>query len=272
MKTYFKLTLVLFTIIFTACEDVIDVDVQTASSRLVIEASLDWEKGTLGNNQTIKLSKSTPYFDTETNTSVTNASVKVTNNRSAEEFVFTHQNDGVYVTTDFVPVIHDSYTLEVIYDGEIYNASETLTPVVDIDDITQSTEDGFSEEDMEVNVVFTDPELEENYYLFKFKNQDNLLPDLEYGDDEFINGNQITWWFEEESYASGSVVDIHFYGISKAYSNYIGILIDQSWGANIFSTTPVPLKGNCLNLTTPDNYAFGYFRLTQVVKTSYTFI
>lgn len=280
MKTFFKLTVLLLTVVFTSCEDVIDVDVQTAASRLVIEASLDWEKGTTGNNQTIKLSESTAYFDTTKNTSVTNASVKVTNDTSHEEFVFTHQGNGVYTTSSFIPVIYDSYTLEVIYDGETYTANETLNPIVDIDAITQSTEDGFNDEDLEVNVIFTDPEDEENYYLFKFHKQGDLLPELEEGDDEFINGNEVTWWFEKEedeetdeieAFVPGDVVDINFYGISEAYSNYIGILIEQSWGADLFSATPVPLKGNCINMTNADNYAHGYFRLTQVVKTSYTF-
>ena len=31
------------------------------------------------------------------------------------------------------------------------------------------------------------------------------------------------------------------------------------------------VKGNCVNEENPDDYAFGYFRLTEVVKTSYTF-
>jgi len=43
-------------LIFTSCTEVIDVEVPEAESRLVIEASLDWEKGTIGNNQTITLS------------------------------------------------------------------------------------------------------------------------------------------------------------------------------------------------------------------------
>lgn len=280
MKTYFKLTILLFVFAFTSCEDVIDVTLQKAPARLVIEASLDWEKGTIGNNQTIKLSKSTPYFDTTTNTSVTNASVKVTSNDSAEEFVFTHQNNGIYITTQFMPVINESYTLEVIYNGETYIANETLTSVTDITGVNQSVESGFDDKVLEVNVIFIDPELEENYYLFKFQKQGDLLPILEDGNDEFVNGNEITWWFEKEKdddtdgteeFMSGDVVDISFYGISEAYHNYIRILIEQSEGAGLFSTTPVPLRGNCVNNTAPDNYALGYFRLAQVVKTSYTF-
>ncbi|MFI1773257.1 DUF4249 domain-containing protein [Thalassobellus citreus] len=280
MNSYFKLTILLFVLVFTSCEDVIDVDVQEAPSRLVIEASLDWEKGTTGNNQTIKLSKSTPYFDANTNVSVTNASVKVTNDDSAQEFVFTHQANGIYTTNQFVPVTNATYTLEVVYEGETYTANETLTTVTDITNITQSVEDGFDDEALEFNVVFTDPVDEENYYLFKVQRQGDLLPELEDVDDEFVNGNEITWWFENEEdedtdkieeYKPGDIVDISFFGISEAYHNYIKVLIEQSEGAGLFSTTPVPLKGNCINTTTPDNYAYGYFRVTQVVKTSYTF-
>jgi len=280
MKSYFKLTILLFVLAFTSCEDVIDVNVQEAPARLVIEASLDWEKGTTGNNQTIKLSKSTPYFDTTTNTSVTNASVKVTNTNSNEEFVFTHQSNGMYTTTQFVPVINNAYTLEVVYDGETYMANETLTSVTDITNITQSVEDGFDDEALEFNVFFTDPIDEENYYLFKVQRRGDLLPELEDGDDEFVNGNEITWWFEKEEdedtdkieeYMPGDIVDISLFGISEDYHNYIRILIEQSEGAGLFSSTPVPLRGNCVNTTTSDNYAYGYFRLTQVVKTSYTF-
>ena len=95
---------ILSAVLLTSCSDVIDVDVQEADSRLVIEASLDWEKGTTGNNQSIKLSKSTPYFDTTTNTSVTTATVKVVNNEDNSEFVFTHQGNGVYTTNSEINI------------------------------------------------------------------------------------------------------------------------------------------------------------------------
>ncbi len=280
MKTYFKLVILLLTVSLVSCDDVISVDVQTAPSRLVIEASLDWEKGTTGSNQTIKLSKSTPYFDTSTNTSVTNASVRVVNDGDGTEFIFTHQGNGAYRTTGFIPVIGQSYTLEVIHEGETYTANETMAPVTDITEVSQSKEEG-DEDILEVNIIFTDPEAEENYYLFKFQRQGDLLPILIDIDDEFFDGNRIPMWYEkeddddtedvDESFMPGDVIDISFFGISEAYSNYMQILIEQSEGAGLFSSTPVPLRGNCINTTTPDNYAFGYFRLTQVVKTSYTF-
>ena len=63
MSKYFKNTVLLIYLILTACTDVVDVEVPVAPERLVIEASLAWELGTLGNVQTIKLSTSTPYFE-----------------------------------------------------------------------------------------------------------------------------------------------------------------------------------------------------------------
>lgn len=281
MSKYLRILLIFTYIVLIACEDVIDVDVPVAAPRLVIEASLDWEKGTTGNEQTIKLSTSTPYFDTFTNTSVTGASVTVTNENDGTEFVFTDQNNGDYTTVSFVPELNQSYTLEVEYNGETYTAQENLMSVTDIAEVTQSVEGGFDDEVLEVNFVFIDPEAEDNYYLIKFQREGDLLPDIDDYSDEFVNGNSIEFFFEyldedgeEEKgneFEPGDIVHIELYGTSEQYSNYIQILIEQSEGGGPFSTIPAPLRGNCINPTNPENYAFGYFRLSQVVKEVYTF-
>ena len=155
-----------------------------------------------------------------------------------------------------------------------------MTAVTDITSVFQGRKEGFDDELLEVHVVFTDPEVEGNNYLFKFQREGDLLPDLETAKDEFLNGNEIDWWYEIdedddteiEPFKPGDVVDIEMYGISKAYYDYIKILISQLGGVGLFESTPVDVKGNCVNTTNPENYAFGYFRLTQVVKTSYTFV
>lgn len=280
MQNYIRITILLLSIVLSSCEDVVDVTVQAAPTRLVIEASLDWEKGTMGNEQRITLRTSTPYFDTASITAATGASVTVTNDVSGDRFVFADQNDGDYTTTEFVPVMGQSYTLEVIHDGQTYEAKETLSAVPDIIDIFQDRIDGFSDEDLELHVIFNDPPEEGNSYLFVFQREGELLPDLEVGYDEFVNGNEIDWWYEleddedtdkDETLQPGDVVDIEMYGISEAYKNYMEILIEQIDRGGPFQTTPVSVKGNCTNLTDPDNYAHGYFRLTEVNKTNYTF-
>ncbi len=48
-----------------SCEDVIELDLPTSEPKLVIDASINWFKGTSGNEQEIKLTLSAPYFDSE---------------------------------------------------------------------------------------------------------------------------------------------------------------------------------------------------------------
>lgn len=280
MKRYLKHYIIILLGVLASCEDVIDVPVQNGLTRLVVEASLDWEKGTAGNVQRINLRTSTPFFDTTKVTDVTDATVVVINDGNGEQYVFEHQSNGEYLTTSFEPVIGQSYTLEIDYNNERYTATETLTSVTEITNVFQDVEDGFDDEELEVHVVFDDPIEEGDNYLFKFQRRGDLLPELEVAEDEFVNGNEIDWWYEIEEdedngilpFQPGDIVDIEMYGISRPYYDYITILVDQLGGVGLFETTPVAVKGNCINETTPENYAFGYFRLTEVVRTSYTFV
>jgi len=262
----------------SSCTDVIELEVPTEAPRLVIEASINWEKETVGNNQGIKLSKSTPYFDTNGTEPVLGASVKITNDTNGADFIFTDNSDGTYSTDSFVPILNNSYTLEVINEGETYIAQENLIAVPSILSVYQST-DYFFQDLLEVNFEFIDPIDEVNYYFIKFQEATDLLPTLSTLKDEFINGNLITISNErrenedinQEPYAPGDLVDMELYGISKEYYDYMTILINQSESGGPFDTTPVPLRGNCINVNTPDSDPYGYFRITEVSKATYVF-
>ncbi|MBC7000009.1 DUF4249 family protein [Cytophaga sp. FL35] len=277
-----RFLILLFTslILTTSCEDVIDVDVQNANTRLVVEASLDWEKGTAGNIQTINLRTSTPFFESGSNTSVTGALVTVTDLDTGTEFSFVDENNGSYRTNEFEPFLGHTYELEIVYNGEIFTAKENLNSVPDLNIIGQSREDGFNEDDLEVNMKIQDPPEEGNSYFFKFWKQGELLPYFEEFDDEFVNGNVVDWYFEigedeetekKEAFQPGDTVEINFYSISPEYLSYLRILINQIGGVGLFDSIPVEVKGNCVNETNPENYAYGYFRVTQMVKASYLF-
>jgi hypothetical protein len=270
MKTYIKPFLLVLLISLTSCDDVIDVEVPTSKSRLVIEASLDWQKGTTGNNQIIKLNTSTPYFDTIKSNPAVGALVKVTNNNSEAEYVFVDQNNGTYTINNFVPVINDSYTLEVVYNNETFRAIETLKSVSPIKRVEQSLEGGFDEEILDVSMFWDDPADEQNFYLIKFIDKFEILPIFEDFTDEFVNGNELDTFFEDE-YTEGDIVEFTLYGISERYNNYMVLLIEQYDSAgDPFSPVPSKLKGNCINLDSPEDYAFGYFRLTEFDMVIYT--
>ena len=85
IKQVFCFIILIFSL--SSCEDVIDVELDTAAPRLVVEASIDWEKGTDGSYQKIKLTTTTDYFGTEIPT-VSNAIVSITNLNSGQIFTF----------------------------------------------------------------------------------------------------------------------------------------------------------------------------------------
>ena len=62
MKNIQYLLLVLTTIFFTSCEKEIYVPLNSAPPKLVIDASIKWRKGTLGNKQQVKLSTTFDYY------------------------------------------------------------------------------------------------------------------------------------------------------------------------------------------------------------------
>lgn len=281
MKNTIYICFVIFFSILTSCTDVVDVDVETAVPRLVLEASIDWEKETSGMLQTIKLSTTSPFFDTDDPNTVIGAQVTVTRESDKAVYVFEDQLNGNYTTTDFGADLNDTYTLNVIYEDETFTATETLLPTTDITRVTQSRSEGFYPDVLELNVYFDDPADETNFYLLIFKEEGDLFPTIVTLSDKFLNGNEIHVFFEKEDeedegdseFEPGDTVSVNLYNISEEYYNFMELLSSQSGSSgNPFAPVPVEIRGNCVNITDADNYPYGYFRVTETSGESYTFV
>ncbi len=260
-----------FFLLCTNCEDVIDVDLNTAEHKLVIEASINYFKNTTGNEQSIKLSLTAPFFN-DTIPPANGASIQVSDS-SGNTFNFIEDGDtGIYYNTNFIPVINEDYTLVINYQGEIYTATETLTSVVPINSIEQNNEGGFSGEDIELKAFYTDPTGIDNYYFFEFISDIPVVPTLAVYDDTFTDGNEIFGFYTEEDLEAGDVVIIRNYGISSQFYDFMFILLQQGGdaGGGPFETQPATIRGNCINTTNPDNFPYGYFRLSEVDEVIYT--
>ena len=253
------------------CEDVIDVNLNEAEPRLVIEASINWYKGTAGNEQRIKLSLTAPFFD-ETIPPANGATIQITDSNN-NTFNFIEEDDtGIYINNDFIPVIDDTYNLTITYNGDVYTASETLKSVVPIDFVEQIDDGGFTGDDIEIKTYFTDPANITNYYFFEYISDIPVVPTLDVLDDEFIDGNQIFAYYTEEDLESGDEVIMRHFGVSQQFYEFMFILLQQGsdQGGGPFETQPATVRGNCINTTNPDNYPFGYFRLSEVAELVYT--
>jgi len=255
--------------LLSACEDVVEVNLEEAQPRLIVDAILSWEKGTDGANQSIKLSRTRCFFEQEPNP-VSGASIAV-NNSSGKEFIFEEVTSGEYATDNFEPELNELYSLTIELDGSVYTAEENLKPVVAIDSIEQNDEGGFSGEDIELKAFYKDPEGVENYYLFKFFTPFLAFPDFSVFDDEFNDGNRIFGLFSEEDLEPGMEIGIQIHGISREYYNFLEILLAQAGSAGgPFETQPATVRGNIKNENDSEELIFGYFGLSEVDEVIYT--
>lgn len=273
MKNIGIIIILLFTgSFFTSCEDVVNVDLDTAPPRLVIDASLDWEKGTDGNIQTIKLTTTTGYYNDEIPV-VSGATIYITNSQNTVFDFIENPGTGEYTCTNFIPQLNETYTLTVINNGETYTATETMIAVPEITSVEQNDEGGFFGEDIEVRFYYQDSALENNHYMIRFNTSFLSFPDYNVRSDKYFEGNEMYGIFSDEDLKANDILEIKLYGISEKYYNYMNIIlpiINGGSGSGPFQTIPVNARGNLVNQINNNNYALGYFRLSEVVTLNYT--
>lgn len=265
MKIFNKILILTIGLFLLACEDVIEVDLDTAPPRLVIDASIDWVKNTSGNEQKITLSTTTGYYSNEFPT-VSGANITIANSLGTI-FNFIEASDtGEYICTDFEPIIGETYTLTILLNGETYTATETLIATSSIEDtIEQNNEGGFGGDEIEITYYYQDDGTQENYYLYGIKAPVVAFPQYAIENDENTQGNLTPVYYSHKDLKPEDEINIKLYGISKRYYEYFKKVLTASGNDDgPFQSTPTAVRGNVLNQTNSDNYTFGYFRLSEV--------
>ena len=264
-----KIALLFLLIAFSGCQDEVNVDLDTAAPRLVIDANILWQKGTVGNEQAIKLSMTTDYYSPVV-PPVLGATVFITNS-SNTVFNFTDSdNNGEYICTNFVPVINETYTLTVQVNGITYTATEKLLATPTVDDVQQTTVQGIGQDLIQVKFFFQDNGNEENNYFVSVLKAPLVVPEWGVIEDEFFQGNQMFGFYTDEDLEAGNSLHFELQGISQRYYNYLNKLINiTSNGGNPFATPPATLRGNIVNTSNSDDFPFGYFHLSELDTKDY---
>ena len=271
VRILLKLSLLIITLVsILSCEDVVDIGLDTAAPKLVIDASIKWQKGTAGNEQIIRLSTTGDFYQNGTPIA-SGATVFITH--GAETYTFVENiGTNIYTCSNFNPILNESYTLTVIYKGETYIGTETLYPTPDIDNIEQTVTTGFGgEENTQVKFFFQDDGSQDNFYLIGFKNSLVAFPEYGVVDDEFFQGNQMFGLYIDELDPNDQLV-LSLQGVSSRYANYMDKLLNIAGtdGGNPFTTAPATLRGNMVNQTNSNNFPYGYFSLGEVDIENYT--
>lgn len=251
--------------IFTSCEDVIDVELNNAPPRLIVEANLNvWQDGSA--SAAIRLTTTAPFFDNNI-PFVPNAEVSITDGNGMV-YPFIYAQNGIY-TSPLTPQENVDYTLTIVYNEETYTATERLYQVSTLEFVEQRDDGGFTGEDIELKAFFTDPAGERNYYYFEGLSEKGDVLDVY--NDEFFDGNTIFGYYLVEDLAPEDEVQFNIYGVSEAYYNFMFILLQQTsdQGSGPFETQPASVRGNIVNETNSDNYPLGYFRISEVSTLNY---
>ncbi len=252
-----SILLIFLAIIQQSCQRVIDLDLESIESRIVIQGNIYNESGPY----TVEISRSVDFDEKNEYPQVYGAFVTISDNSGVID-TLEETSTGIYTTSKLEGVPGRTYTLSVNLDDEIYTASSTMPDPVDIDSIY--VDESTMSDEYEVFIDFVDPANIENYYrIVKFINSKQMdefytiSDDLYEGDtityspvsmgmnrDEIDTGDKVTIWLE--------AVDEDVYEYFRTASG------DASQSAS--PSNPVS------NIT---NGALGYFNACSVTKEVY---
>jgi hypothetical protein len=176
---------VIVSMLFHACEEVIDLDLSNAGPVLVIEGGVS----NISENQLVRISKTVPFDKSNSFNAFSGAVVTLTT-ASGQQIPYTEVSPGVYQTARFRGTPGNKYTLDVIAEGKTYTASSIMPQPVRLDSLTTKRFSLFGDTSLYVAVNYLDPPFFQNQYRYVLK----VKGKVEYetvAEDRFFNGNRI---------------------------------------------------------------------------------
>jgi hypothetical protein len=264
--------------LFTSCEKEINLDLKNTSPKLVVEGNILWGLDTVINQQELKLSLSANYTGNTNPLPVTNAIVMV--NDGTNNYTYNHIGNGVY-RSSFIAATNKTYKLIISYEGDEYNAYETLKAGgADIDSLTVNYFSSAlgSPEGNFITVNTTDPLNERNFYLWQLFINEQLMINPSPGNiyraiqkDDFFNGQPLINYlpFDNFPVVTGDIARLHQLNISEQMYNYYYSIFNLTASSPVSGDVPPGnIKGNIVNLNKPDKNALGYFGACSIsIKT-----
>lgn len=257
-----KIVQLLVVLLLFSCEEVIDVELPTSDPRLAVDAIIGYNENdgnpiTLGQ---VVLTLTAPFLNAEIPSAI-GATVNIINESTGEVFQLSEIEPGVF--RDGFPNLEFNidYTLEIIYEDEIYRATEQLIPTGEITNVEQG--DGFifdEENETEIIVSFDDIPNQRNFYLFAFGFDNYLVTD-----DEFYADGGLTFSYFYEDIEANDLLSITLFGIDQKFASYLDQALVQSGenGGGPFQVPTSAVRGNIVNTTNNGNFPFGYFSISE---------
>jgi hypothetical protein len=264
--------------VFTSCEKEINLDLKNTSPKLVVEGNVLLGIDSVINLQEVKLSLSANYTGNTSPMPITNAVVVVNDGTNA--YIYNHVGNGVY-RSSFIAAINKTYKLIINYDGDEYNAYESLKAAgagIDSLKVKYFPSALGSPDGNFITVNTTDPLNERNFYLWQLFINEQLMINPSPGNiyraiqkDDFFNGQPLINYlpFDNFPVVTGDVARLHQLNISEQMYNYYYSIFNLTASSPVSGDVPPGnIKGNIVNLNKPDKNALGYFGACSIsIKT-----
>lgn len=225
MKQYILITIISLVIIITSCEEVIQVDLNSSDPNIVIEGVVTDQLGPY----LVTITQTTDYYNPETIPTISGAEVRISDNAGNEE-ILTEIESGIYQTQTIQGVSGRTYTLNVTYDGNVYEAESTMPEALTIDSLYSSIEHmGPRGEVYKIGCVFTDRPDVDDYGRFKIYRNGEFESSYFLYNGRLSDGNVIDYnRFRqiEEDLESGDIVKVELISIDKSVYEYYNTLSD----------------------------------------------
>ncbi|MTI30829.1 DUF4249 domain-containing protein, partial [Xanthovirga aplysinae] len=263
------LLLFLFVLMFSACEDVVDLHLPQGESRLVVEGIIT----NLAPPYQVKLSRMISYDAGDGNPPEVGAEVSITDDLG-NTILLEEKVDGVYETIEnsMQGQIGRTYTLHIITDeGEEYESKPELlkeVPAIESINYTYQEAGGFSEEGYVIDIVTSLQKGDRRFFRWKLYQNDHLFNDpfdINIADDRLVEGKEeIKLDFPFWVFQIGDTAKVEQASLSEAAYDFWFQMREQTNGGGPFSTPPAPIQGNIHNVENSNDYALGFFGASAI--------
>ena len=178
--------------LFYSCEEVIEIDLNSAGPKIVIEGTVTDQPGPY----IVTVTKTTDYYNPGNYPTVSGALVSIADdNGFFEELVETA--DGIYQTDSLQGTSGRTYTLTVAAEGQTYSAISFMPPPTEIDSLFyEESEDGVRPRDKEgydLILKFTDEPGVEDFKRIKIYRNGKLQDGYFLYNGRLSDGNEIEY-------------------------------------------------------------------------------
>jgi hypothetical protein len=286
MKKYilYPALFVVSAFVLSSCEDVIKIDLPKGKPLFVVDAFMN----SFNEKQSIKLSNSTPYFETQNASPINGATVVVTDVTKNKSYNFVFSGNGFYelnnpiLAGDTFVVENHFYKLRIEYNGDVFESETKVNRNTTLDTLRYfpRPKQGDIREGFFLEFIAKDiPGFIKDYYWFRVKKngryietQYNVSANAGGGDGSATDGINFIPPVsifsnnpKNDSWQLGDSVRVEMWSINKTVFDFWTGIQTETNNGGLFSTVPENIITNIQKTSSSTEYTpVGCFSISKV--------